>query len=438
MDELGSDARTIDSVFTRYGIGARVSRVPYTSFQSSAWNVFALERRKDTKVRDVVKLADEIDEALTENRMKPTQCRFDTLPLRAMTPRRKPETTDVLRVLQQLAPKVRGRGQLVTLLGEVIKTDRALPSVVDLAQPTTPHMLIAGTTGSGKTTLLVGLVASLSILNDTRRLRLHVLDPKGVDLHVLDGLPGMAHAVVRDAETSVDVLRDIVAEMDRRKARGVADPDNRIVVVIDEMADLIDVAGDDVVRSIQRLLQAGRGLGIHVIGATQKPLSSVVGSLAKANFPLRMVGRVMSKSDANTAAGIADTGAERLPGLGAFVKVTSAVESVQAYTMDKARIAALGGRVPPQQYQPTNGTSTSVTTPILPVDTGIDTAVDTTRRLAFNVYGQPTPDEARIIRAMLRNGISKNRIIAEILPNANRNKCFDFINAATQRQEVNA
>ena len=437
MSELIHDETVINSVFRQHGVGARIARTHGAMFQSSASNVLTIERKPGVKVAQVVKLADEIDEALTDMRSTPIHCRFETLPLRVLTPRRQPRTPDVLDVIAKYAQHVKGNGTLQVLIGEVIKSKHAAPLFVDLTHSTTPHMLVAGTTGSGKTTALIDLVVSLSMLNNRRNLSIRVLDPKGVDLHVLDGLPGMEYGAVRDAEMCVDALRDVVAEMDRRKARGVADPSHRIVVVIDEMADLIAVAGDEVTAHMERILQAGRGLGIHVIGATQKPLSSIVGSLAKANFPFRLVGRVMSRNDANVAAGISDTGAERLPGLGAFVKVSaSGVESVQAYAADKRRVAALargsGQVVLQQQYQPKNEVVRSEDA-IPPVNTGINTG----KKLDFDVNRPPTVDEARVIRAWSKVA-SKNAVIREFFPTASKDKCLKFIDAALTRQEVNA
>jgi len=94
-----------------------------------------------------------------------------------------------------------------------------------------------------------------------------------------------------------------------------------VVVVIDELADLLMVGGKGVQRSLTRLTQRGREVGIHIIAATQKPTNAVLGPLVKANFPVRLVGRVMSANDARTAAGWSGTGAERLQGRGDFVAV---------------------------------------------------------------------------------------------------------------------
>ena len=96
----------------------------------------------------------------------------------------------------------------------------------------------------------------------------------------------------------------------------------RIVIVVDELADLVQTGGPAIMEHLGRLVQRGREAGIHVIGATQKPSSTILGSIVKANFPVRLVGRVTSAEDARVAAGIGGTGAERLTGRGDFIAVT--------------------------------------------------------------------------------------------------------------------
>jgi S-DNA-T family DNA segregation ATPase FtsK/SpoIIIE len=109
--------------------------------------------------------------------------------------------------------------------------------------------------------------------------------------------------------------------MERRSGNGAVGGQSSVVVVIDELADLLMVGGKDVQRALTRLTQRGREAGIHVIAATQKPTTAVLGPLVKANFPVRLVGRVTSVEDARTATGWSGTGAERLMGRGDFLAV---------------------------------------------------------------------------------------------------------------------
>ena len=107
--------------------------------------------------------------------------------------------------------------------------------------------------------------------------------------------------------------------MEQRDRSRVTDP--RVIVAIDELADLVQTGGPAILESLGRLVQRGREAGIHVIGATQKPSSAVIGPLIKANFPVRLVGHVVSAEDARVAAGVGGTNAERLTGRGDFVAV---------------------------------------------------------------------------------------------------------------------
>jgi S-DNA-T family DNA segregation ATPase FtsK/SpoIIIE len=120
-------------------------------------------------------------------------------------------------------------------------------------------------------------------------------------------------------EETKAVLARLVAEMEQRDGEGRSEP--RLVVVLDELADLVQVGGREMEGLVRRLTQRGREAGVHVVGCTQKPAASVIGGLVKSNFPVRIVGRVVSPEDAKVATGLAGTGAERLQGEGDFLVV---------------------------------------------------------------------------------------------------------------------
>jgi DNA segregation ATPase FtsK/SpoIIIE-like protein len=131
-----------------------------------------------------------------------------------------------------------------------------------------------------------------------------------------------------------------VGEMLRRDREKVQAP--RLVVVIDEMADLVEAGGVGVARSITRLTQRGREAGIHVIGCTQKPTVEAIGSLVKSNFPVRLVGSVASPEDAKVASGLKETGAERLLGRGDFLLVVKGqVTRFQAAYVSQQEVQAV-------------------------------------------------------------------------------------------------
>jgi len=193
------------------------------------------------------------------------------------------------------------------------------PLLLRLPSPEVSHILIAGTTGSGKTVLVRSMVLSLAMNNPPRSLQMVLLDPKGHGFDALRGLPHLLRPVVTNATEALVLLADLVQEMERRDRAGIGRP--RIVVVIDELADLALVGGKAMERFLTRLVQRGREAGIHLVASTQKPTAAVVGSLVKANFPARLVGAVVSPEDAKVATGVAGTHAEQLGGRGDFLLV---------------------------------------------------------------------------------------------------------------------
>lgn len=204
------------------------------------------------------------------------------------------------------------------------------PVIGDLALM--PHLLIAGATGSGKSVCLTSILTCLLFQNSPARLRFLLVDPKMVELVHFNGLPHLAKPVVREIQEAGFALRGVMAEMDRRyqefAKRGIRniehhnslcerrgeDPLPYIVVAIDELADLMMAAPDEIERLICRLAQLSRATGIHLVIATQRPSVDVVTGLIKANFPARISFAVSSQVDSRV---VLDTaGAETLLGRG--------------------------------------------------------------------------------------------------------------------------
>jgi S-DNA-T family DNA segregation ATPase FtsK/SpoIIIE len=248
------------------------------------------------------------------------------------------------------------QARLPLCLGKTIGGD---PVIVDLARM--PHLLIAGTTGSGKSVAINTMILSLMYRMRPEHCRLIMIDPKMLELSVYDGIPHLLTPVVTDPKKAVVALKWAVREMEERYRKmsklGVRNIDGYnarvteakqkgeqlsrtvhtgydketgdaiyekeeleldnipyIVVIVDEMADLMMVAGKDIEGAVQRLAQMARAAGIHVVLATQRPSVDVITGTIKANFPTRISFQVTSKIDSRTILG--EQGAEQLLGQG--------------------------------------------------------------------------------------------------------------------------
>ncbi len=225
------------------------------------------------------------------------------------------EESDVVRLLP-LMERLDSIPRQTAVLG---LDDAGVPLLLRLPSPDVCHVLVAGTTGSGKTALVRSMVVSLALHNRLGEVQVVIIDPKGRGYGALERLPHLLRPVVREAGQAAAMLDELVEQMVRRDREMVQEP--RLVVVIDEMADLVLAGGAGVVQSIARLTQRGREAGIHIIGCTQKPTVEAIGSLVKSNFPVRLVGSVASPEDGRVASGMRASGAEKLTGHGDFLLV---------------------------------------------------------------------------------------------------------------------
>jgi S-DNA-T family DNA segregation ATPase FtsK/SpoIIIE len=197
--------------------------------------------------------------------------------------------------------------------------DNGTPLLLNLPSPDVAHALICGTTGSGKTALARSMALSLALHNPQRHVQTLLIDPKGRSFHCLSSLPHLLCPPATEVPDIVDRLHWLVQEMERRDRQGIDTP--RLVVFFDELADLLMLGGKELEFALTRLSQRGREAGVHLVACTQKPTAAVIGSLTKANFPVRLVGAVTSPEEARIAAGVSGTGAERLQGRGDFLLV---------------------------------------------------------------------------------------------------------------------
>ena len=208
------------------------------------------------------------------------------------------------------------------------------PIVGDLSSM--PHLLIAGTTGSGKSVCINTIILSLLYRHTPERCKFILIDPKMLELSTYEGVPHLLCPVITEAKKAASVLGWVVKEMESRyrlmTKEGVRNIDGYnskhklpmpyIVVVVDEMSDLMLVAGKEIENYIQKLSQMARAAGIHIIMATQRPSVDVITGTIKANFPTRISFQVTSKIDSRTILG--EQGAEQLLGKGDMLYMSSA------------------------------------------------------------------------------------------------------------------
>jgi DNA segregation ATPase FtsK/SpoIIIE, S-DNA-T family len=219
-----------------------------------------------------------------------------------------------------------------------------VPLLLRLPSPDVAHILISGTTGSGKTALARSIVASLALLNPPASLQFLLVDPKARGLAPFQSLPHLLLPVLSRTDLILDALSRLVVEMERRDSQGRSHP--RIVVVLDELADLVQTGGRPMELVLTRLTQRGREAGIHLIACAQKPTALVIGSLVKSNFPVRLVGAVPSPEDAKVASGLPNTGAERLLGQGDFLLIAKGqLTRLQAAYLDPTDIGPMVSRL---------------------------------------------------------------------------------------------
>ena len=221
------------------------------------------------------------------------------------------------------------------------KNISGIPIIGDLASM--PHLLIAGTTGSGKSVCINTIILSLLYKHTPEKCKFILIDPKMLELSTYEGVPHLLCPVITEAKKAASVLGWVVKEMESRyrlmTKEGVRNIDSYnlkhklpmpyIVVVVDEMSDLMLVAGKEIENYIQKLSQMARAAGIHIIMATQRPSVDVITGTIKANFPTRISFQVTSKIDSRTILG--EQGAEQLLGKGDMLYMSSANRIVRIH-----------------------------------------------------------------------------------------------------------
>jgi S-DNA-T family DNA segregation ATPase FtsK/SpoIIIE len=349
-ESLEENARLLEAVLDDYGIKGEIVSVR----PGPVVTMYELEPAPGLKASRVIGLADDIARS-----MSALAARVSTVPGRTVIGIELPNEDREKVVLSEIfSSRAFGDGnqKLPLALGKDIGGE---PVVANLAKM--PHLLIAGTTGSGKSVAINTMILSLLYKLTPEECKMIMIDPKMLELSVYDGIPHLLSPVVTDPKKAVVALKWVVGEMEERYRRmskmGVRNIDGfnsrvsdallknenfsrtiqtgfddetgdpifeteefepekmpYIVVVVDEMADLMMVAGKEIEACIQRLAQMARASGIHIIMATQRPSVDVITGTIKANFPTRISFQVTSKIDSRTILG--EMGAEQLLGMG--------------------------------------------------------------------------------------------------------------------------
>lgn len=318
-DEVRQNARILQETLQSFNIDAKI----LNASQGPAVTRYELEPAAGVKVSKIVHLADDI--AL---KLAATDIRIEApIPGKAAVgievPNKKLSGVTIRDVLDTDAFKNTVGGVPVSLGKDIAGN----PVIADLTKM--PHLLVAGSTGSGKSVCINTFIASILFKQRPEDVKLILIDPKVVELSNYNGIPHLLTPVVTDPKKAASVLRWAVREMDDRykrfaltKTRDISrynelHPEEAmpfVVIIIDELADLMMVASNDVEESICRLAQKARACGMHLVLATQRPSVDVLTGLIKANVPSRIAFAVSSQIDSRTILDMA--GAEKLIGKG--------------------------------------------------------------------------------------------------------------------------
>ena len=306
-DTLNFQADRIERVLASHRVPVRV----HGGAVAPRWIRFLLTPALGARVSSVRNLSEELALALGADDVRVAS---DGESISVEVPRSDSEPV-------RLLPLLRGLHGLPPLTACLGVTDDGRPLLLRLPSPDVAHVLVAGTTGSGKTELMRALLASLALTNRQSKLQFALIDPKSRGFLPLGGLPHVIGEVASSPAAALSLLERLVAEMERRDRENVSSP--HIVIAVDELLDLLTTGGKPIEAALTRLAQRGREAGLHLVAGVQKPSAAALGPMLKANFPVRVIGRVGSVEDARVAAGVSGTGAEKLLGRGDFVLVAA-------------------------------------------------------------------------------------------------------------------
>ena len=331
--ELAKNSQFLEKILLDFGVEGKIKRISY----GPVVTLYEFEPASGIKVSKIVNLADDIARNTSS-----VSARVATIPgkntIGIEIPNSKRENVFLSEVITDGKFNKR-ETKLPIALGKSIS---GMPIVGDLYAM--PHLLIAGTTGSGKSVCINTIILSLLYKYTPEKCNLILIDPKMLELSAYEGIPHLLCPVITEAKKATAALGWAVKEMESRyklmTSVGVKNIDGYnskhkkhmpyIVVIVDEMSDLMLIAGKEIENYIQRLSQMARAAGIHIIMATQRPSVDVITGTIKANFPTRISFQVSSKIDSRTILG--EQGAEQLLGKGDMLFMSSANRIIRIHS----------------------------------------------------------------------------------------------------------
>jgi len=327
------DSEFLEKILLDFGVSGEIKKVSH----GPVVTLNEFEPAAGVKVSKIINLSDDIARNTSSE-----SARIATIPGRSTIGIELPNSTRENVYLSEILSNSDFSKKDIRLPIALGKNISGIPVVGDLASM--PHLLIAGTTGSGKSVCINTIILSLLFRHTPDKCKFILIDPKMLELSTYEGIPHLLCPVITEAKKAASVLGWVVKEMENRyrlmTKEGVRNIDSYnskhalampyIVVVVDEMSDLMLVAGKEIENYIQKLSQMARAAGIHIIMATQRPSVDVITGTIKANFPTRISFQVTSKIDSRTILG--EQGAEQLLGRGDMLYMSSANRIVRIHS----------------------------------------------------------------------------------------------------------
>ncbi|MDA7806621.1 DNA translocase FtsK [Candidatus Pelagibacter sp.] len=331
-DEDYIDSEFLEKILLDFGVSGDIKKVSH----GPVVTLNEFEPAAGVKVSKIINLSDDIARNTSSE-----SARIATIPGRSTVGIELPNSSRENVYLSEILSNSDFNKKDIRLPIALGKNISGVPVVGDLASM--PHLLIAGTTGSGKSVCINTIILSLLYRHTPDKCKFILIDPKMLELSTYEGIPHLLCPVITEAKKAASVLGWVVKEMENRyrlmTKEGVRNIDGYnakhtlampyIVVVVDEMSDLMLVAGKEIENYIQKLSQMARAAGIHIIMATQRPSVDVITGTIKANFPTRISFQVTSKIDSRTILG--EQGAEQLLGKGDMLYMSSANKIVRIH-----------------------------------------------------------------------------------------------------------